>query len=220
MLISRRNFKLLIFISIHREQKLDRIYSAASGSVMASLLWKTSKSKDTIQTYVNSGHMNSFLNMANNTLLSFFETYSTKEIPSNGSFELNYITSLLGVCINIVAQKSGREFLLQREIGEELIKNIVFNLKAIRMPQGRVLKRLTLMFLYNLTFTNEGTHLMQTDYNTAENITKCFEDNNSNDIKKIAIFLLEVLLNDPPKKFKSALKEKVSIKMRCSMLCY
>lgn len=181
------------------------------GAVMATLLWKTSQSIETIHTYIESGNLNQFLNLANSTIFAFRETYGKDQLPNDESYEFKYITSLFGVCINISAQKIGREYLLEREIAEEFTTNIAAFLGEIPMPIGNRVKRLVLMLLYNLTFVRQGTVIIQNSNNIIDYTMDCFDSNHTTEIKSIAVSLINVLINDPPETFScSKVKQKVN----------
>lgn len=198
---------------LDEENTLSMTYMAAIGSVLSKMLWKTSKSLEAIETYIETGTMNHFLNLVNRTMISFRETY-TNELPDVESYEFQFILSLLGICINILAQDIGREFVLERNIRKELFNNVILYMGDIPMTNigGTLLKRLMIMFLYNMTFTKQGKFLIESFDKSAENIIKCFGANHTAEIQSLAVALINQLLKDSQRNdFCLKVREKVKL---------
>lgn len=185
------------------EDNLDALnhqssYSVAMGSVLGTMLWKTSKSQEVIETFIEAGLLNQFLNISNNTLVAFRTTYKT-ELPIAESNEHKFIFAIFGIFINIVAQRVGRDFVLERENGVEFVKDSIKYLGEITtMPSGHLLKRLILMMLYNLSITKKGALLIQVAENGVESILKCQDVNHSTEIQLLSLTLMTTLLNELP----------------------
>lgn len=167
------------------------------GATLAKMLWKTSKSQEVILTYIETGTLNQFLNVANVTLMSFIDTYR-EELPASETYEVNFILSLLGIYTNVAAQRDGRNFVLERENGVEFVKKVLLWLGELKMPNAQLLKRLILMLLYNLSITKSGAMLIEISDNGIENIMKCFDSSHTIEIQSIAISLMTSLLNELP----------------------
>lgn len=170
------------------------------GSVLGTMLWKTSKTQEVIETFIETNLLNQFLNLASNTLISFRNTYKN-ELPIAESNEHKFIFSIFGTFINIVAQKIGRNFVLEREIGVEFVKESLKYLGDITMPSGQMLKRLILMMLYNLSIFNKGAQLIEVAENGVENILKCIDENHPPEIQILALTLMTTLLKELPQEF-------------------
>jgi hypothetical protein len=167
------------------------------GSTFGTMLWKTSKTQEVIETFIEAGLLNQFMNIANNTLFSFRTTYKS-ELPIAESNEHKFIFSIFGIFINIVAQRVGRDFVLERENGVEFVKGSLKYLGEITMPSGQLLKRLILMMLYNLSITKRGAVLIQVAENGVESILKCQDENHSTEIQSLSLTLMTTLLNELP----------------------
>lgn len=179
------------------ELNVQSSYSAAMGSVLGTMLWKTSKTEQVIETYIETGTLNQFLNLVDNTLKSFKKTY-THELPMAETHEFKYLISLFGISINIVAQRIGRDYVLQRENGLSFIRRAIEYLGEIPMPKGNLLKRLILMLTYNLSITKRGAKFIQITDLAVENILKCYNENHSTDVQSLAITLMTSLLVELP----------------------
>lgn len=186
-------------------------YSAAMGSVLCTMLWKTSKSEDVINTYIETGTLSQFLNLANTTLKSFRETYEG-QLPIPETFEFKFIISLFGIAVNILAQRIGRNYVLERESGVEFIKSTLQYLGEIEMPDGQLLKRLILMMIYNVSITNRGALLIEVCENSIESILKCFNSLHTVEIQSVALSIMTSLLNElPTPEFCENVIKKVSL---------
>ncbi|XP_070491798.1 heat shock factor 2-binding protein-like isoform X2 [Chironomus tepperi] len=197
---------------LNEENTLSLTYTAAIGSVLSKMLWKTSKNQEAIQTYVETGTLNQFLNLVNRTIISFDTTYKDN-LPEVETYEFQFILSLLGICINIMAQNIGREFVLERDLGDSLVNNIILYFGNIPMSTigGPLLKRMILMILYNLTFTKQGTYLIESCEMSVGNIMKCFDSHHTAEIHSIAIFLIHQLLKDSQtNEFRLKVREQLS----------
>lgn len=177
--------------------RLQSSYSAAMGSILASMVWKTSKTEDVIKTFIDTGTLNSFLNLAHTTLTAFRETY-IDEIPKTETYEFKLILSILGIYINIAAQKIGRDFILDREIGIDFIKSALDFLVDIPIPIGTLIKRLILMLAYNISITKRGADMIELTAKGFENIFKCLDDKHPAEIQALALTLITTLLSEVP----------------------
>ncbi|CAG9806463.1 unnamed protein product [Chironomus riparius] len=182
---------------LDEETNVSLTYTAVIGSVLSKMLWKTSKNPQAIQTYIETGSMNQFLNLVNKTISSFDETYKDG-LPDVDTYEFQFILSLLGICINIMAQTVGREFVLERVTGQNLFRNVISYMGGIPMPSvgGPLLKRMIIMMLYNLTFTKQGSFLIESLENSVDNIINCFNAHHTAEIQSIAVSLISQLLKD------------------------
>lgn len=210
-------------------------YTAAMGSIMGSMLWKTSKTESVINTYISevtwwnfelSLELNSwtfqsmireFISMANVTLNSFVESYE-KKLPMVESNEFKMMISVLGkirvtfvepqtelfsssgVCVNISAHISGREFVVNEGIGITFIENILKYLGIYPMPSGHLLKRMSLMFLFNVIILRRGARIVKASPNGVANILGCLSPDHTDEIHLLVlefmVFLIEQIYTE------------------------
>lgn len=64
------------------------------------------------------------------------------------------------------------------------------------MPDGRLLKRMCLIFLYNISICKRGAVLIQTSQNGIGNILRCFGTSNTNEIQSLSLTLMISLINE------------------------
>lgn len=130
---------------------------------------------------------------------SFMESYAV-ELPLVESHEHKFAMSIIGTNINISAQRSGRDFILGDKIGITFIHNMLEHLSAFLMPSGRLLKRMSLIFLYNISICKRGAMLIQMSKNGVRNILKCLAAENTAEIQTLALTLVNSLLEEIPTK--------------------
>lgn len=172
-------------------------YAAAMGSVLTTMLWKTSKTEDVIATFIDTNTLNHFLNLAMVTMTSFRETYE-KVLPDAETNEFKFIVALLGIYINIAAQRVGRDFILDREIGIDFVKICLDYLGEIPMPSGALLKRLILMLLFNVNIDKRGAMIIEPGDKGIESILGCLNMQHTSEIQTLGLNLMEALLAEMP----------------------
>lgn len=154
--------------------------------------------------------------MSNVTFNSFMDSF-VDNLPHSDSYEYKFILSIIGnfkpllshwfyfhhshlfltgTNINISAQRIGRDFILGEKIGLTFINNILDHLNRIKMPDGRLLKRMCLIFLYNISICKRGAVLIQTSQNGLGHILRCFGNNNTNEIQSLSLTLMISLINE------------------------
>lgn len=138
-----------------------------------------------------------FLNVANLTFNSFMDTYEN-ELPLVDSREFKYAMSILGVCVNISAHEAAREVILNERIGIIFINHVMEYLKRIKMPHGRLLKRMSLMFLYNMSISKRGAVLIQHNKAAVQNIMECLSIEYTSEIQSVVLALMSSLLEEVP----------------------
>lgn len=184
---------------LKKEAIQQSTFTATMGSVLGSMLWKTSKTEDVINTLIHEEMIEDFLNIANMTLNSFIETY-TNELPMIDSREFKYAMSILGVSVNISAHKDAREVVLNERIGIIFINHVMEHLKSIKMPQGRLLTKMCLMFLYNMSISKRGAILIHQNKTGVENIMDCLGIEYTSEIQSVVLSLMSSLLEEIPTK--------------------
>lgn len=138
-----------------------------------------------------------FLNVANITLNSFIDAY-TDQLPLVDSREFKYLMSILGICVNISANKAARTVVMKERIGVIFINHVLEYLKLIKMPNGRLLKRMSLMFLYNMSISKSGALLIQQSKSGVENIMECLSSDYTSEIQSVVLSLVKSLLDEVP----------------------
>lgn len=76
------------------------------------------------------------------------------------------------------------------------INGILEYIDRIKMPEGRLLKRMCLIFLYNMSICKRGAIFIQTSQNGIANILKCFAPCNTSEIQSLSISLMISLMNE------------------------
>lgn len=179
--------------------KEQAAYSAALGSVLGTMLWKTSKDLIAIETFIESGILNQFLNLANTTIIGFRQTYNT-DLPNSETYEFKFLLSLLGIYTNLAAQSIGRDFILQRENGMEFIKTSLEYLGEIPAVNGALIKNLILMLVYNLSINKRAAPIIvNLSEKGIENIFLCFNENHPANVQQLALRLITTLLTEIPR---------------------
>lgn len=144
--------------------------------------------------------------------------YYAKEIPSTESHEYKFAMSIIGkfffqafwlrfyfrsfagTNINISAQRSGRNFFLDDKIGITFVHNMLEHLGVFLMPSSQLLKRMSLILLYNISICKRGALLIQMSKNGVGNILKCLAVENTTEIQTLALTLVNSMLEEIPTK--------------------
>ena len=108
--------------------------------------------------------------------------------------------SSVGTNINISAQRSGRNFFLDDKIGITFVHNMLEHLGVFLMPSGQLLKRMSLILLYNVSICKRGALLIQMSKNGVGNILKCLAAENTTEIQTLALTLINSMLEEIPTK--------------------
>lgn len=82
----------------------------------------------------------------NGTFSSFIKTYGEEDLPID-SDECQFVMSLLGITANATAIPEGRQFIVTRATGEDLIRNFVECFSYLRTPPRYPLWRLHFYFI-------------------------------------------------------------------------
>lgn len=110
----------------------------------------------------------------------------------------SYHWTVSGLSINISAQRTGRNFLLDDNNGLTFTNHIFEFLGVIKMPAGRLLKRMCLIFLFNLSICKRGAMMIQQSHKGVQNILKCLAAEHTSEIKSIVLTLMKSLLDEIP----------------------
>lgn len=143
------------------------------------------------------------MSVANVSLNSFMESYK-EELPLVESNEYRMMMSILGkvfrnflkqfakiffsgVCVNISAQMQGREYVVNEDIGITFIENILKFLSAYPMPTGHLLKRMSLMFVFNVIILRRGARIVKASPNGIANVLGCLSPEHSNEVQTLVL---------------------------------
>ncbi|CAG2066740.1 unnamed protein product, partial [Timema podura] len=90
-----------------------------------------------------------FLTIVNSVLRCFLQKYQ-RDVPPNGSNEMDFVKGLLGILGNISKPPAGRDFLATNEFALSLMTQFVMYLPTLPVPSGDSLKKLLLLPLFNM----------------------------------------------------------------------
>lgn len=71
-------------------------------------------------------------------------------------------------------------------------------LDQITMPEGQLLKRMSLILLFNISICKRGALLIQMSESGVENILKCLRAENTSEIQTLALTLVSSMLDEDP----------------------
>ncbi|CRK94412.1 CLUMA_CG007919, isoform A [Clunio marinus] len=179
------------------ELSMQVTFTSQMGAILGSMLWRVSKNEDSIDTFIKTNTIYEFLLMTNVTMNSFMATYKN-EMPLPESYEFKFLMSLIGITINISAHRNGRNCILNKDAGLTLFHNIFENLSRIQMPAGQLLKRMSLMCIYNLSICTQGARMINEYKNGIEIIISCLSLENTSEIQALTLSLLIALLDEVP----------------------
>lgn len=89
---------------------------------------------------------------------------------------------------------AGREFVVNEGIGITFIENILKYLGAYPMPSGHLLKRMSLMFLFNVIILRRGARIIKASPSGVANILGCLSPDHSDEIHTLVLELLVFLV--------------------------
>uniref|UniRef100_A0A8W8HLQ4 Heat shock factor 2-binding protein n=1 Tax=Magallana gigas TaxID=29159 RepID=A0A8W8HLQ4_MAGGI len=130
-------------------------YCSGLGAACCTLLWRVSRSEDTIQSILIGSKVEEFLTLVSNTLNSYVITYKS-DWPGMDSDESQFVHGLCGVITNIAASAFGRDFLITNPRGRQLVDTFISVLEEAPHGKSARLKNLILMALYNLSINQNG----------------------------------------------------------------
>ncbi|XP_043475284.1 uncharacterized protein LOC122506919 isoform X2 [Leptopilina heterotoma] len=180
-----------------KEQLLEHSkFSISLGAVLGNLLWHASKIPDVTEVWISKPYikLDEFFGAVNGTFFSFIKTYGETELPIN-SDECQFVMSLLGVTANLTV--SGKEFIVTRATGKELIKNLVEYFAYLQLATPRHAlwrcKKIILCILYNISLNVIGVELLL-DFQVADKVLReCFKESTPDDINLYCLYILDSL---------------------------
>ncbi|XP_046544415.1 heat shock factor 2-binding protein-like [Haliotis rubra] len=130
-------------------------YSSSLGSSCCTLLWRVSRSQDTVQTLLSGTKIDDFINLVTSTVESYVSAYKD-DWPQDQSDESGFILALVGIITNVAASAYGRDFLISRDSGRHLVGTFTNFLADAPLKKSARLKNLLLMALYNLSINQRA----------------------------------------------------------------
>ncbi|XP_071094675.1 heat shock factor 2-binding protein-like [Haliotis cracherodii] len=130
-------------------------FSSSLGISCCTLLWRVSRSQDTVQTLLSGTKIDDFLSLVTSTVESYVSAYKD-DWPQEQSDESGFILALVGIITNVAASAYGRDFLISRDSGRHLVDTFTNFLADAPLKKSARLKNLLLMSLYNLSINQRA----------------------------------------------------------------
>ncbi|XP_036359060.1 heat shock factor 2-binding protein-like [Octopus sinensis] len=130
-------------------------YTSSLGSACCTLLWRVSRSEESIQAILVGNKVNEFLLLVQGTLESFLTAYK-EDWPQEKTDEEHFILAMCGIITNIAASAYGRDFLVNNTYGCQIIDIFITVLAEAPNKKSTKLKNLILMSLYNISINQKG----------------------------------------------------------------
>lgn len=189
---------------------------AGIGSVLSTLLWKISKSEEITSRIISSDDGNSlrdFLFLARESLSSFMEMYKCK-MPPTESFEYKMGLGMIGILVNISGHQKGRNFIIDEQAGRQIIQLVLKNASNIDVSSGYYLKRLSIIFLYNMAISKRVIEFLQSNELGIVSVFDCIKDTQASDIQCFALkFIVTLLDESQSNEFKRKLADMIPVDM-------
>uniref|UniRef100_A0A8C4Q982 Heat shock transcription factor 2 binding protein n=1 Tax=Eptatretus burgeri TaxID=7764 RepID=A0A8C4Q982_EPTBU len=132
-------------------------YCTAFGAAACTLLWRVSRSEDTVQTILNGAKVEEFFTLTSQTLDSFMKSMIEEGKRKNIDEEENqFVLAMAGTITNVAAASCGREYLASTSAGKIVLDVFLQLLMQMGVGQCIKLKTLILMALYNVTINCNG----------------------------------------------------------------
>ncbi|XP_055626555.1 uncharacterized protein LOC129768734 isoform X2 [Toxorhynchites rutilus septentrionalis] len=182
-------------LSATRHQAVGQIEAVSwTGSIMGAMLWKSCKQHDSVKALIGTDSLRDFLVMSNCVLSSFVARQIEGTLPLPDTDDYKFIVSICGTFTNLAAFPEGRAHLATDADGLAFANNLLHAIERFMMPAGRLLKRMTLTFVYNICLEENGARFVMYDGNRLRSIINCLDLVNSEDILTLAVTLLMKLI--------------------------
>ncbi|CAI9722949.1 Hypothetical predicted protein [Octopus vulgaris] len=123
-------------------------YTSSLGSACCTLLWRVSRSEESIQAILVGNKVNEFLLLVQGTLESFLTAYK-EDWPQEKTDEEHFILAMCGIITNIAASAYGRDFLVNNTYGCQIIDIFITVLAEAPNKKSTKLKKFKLFLGYN-----------------------------------------------------------------------
>ncbi|XP_021706821.1 uncharacterized protein LOC5575281 isoform X2 [Aedes aegypti] len=183
-----------------RDQAVGQFESVSwIGSIMGAMLWKSCKQHESVKALIGTDSLRDFLGMANCVLSSFLARQGAGGAAlSSDSEDYKFLATICGCLTNLAAFPEGRTHLAIETDGLLFANNLLLALDLFRMPEGRLLKRMSLTFVFNICLENNGAKFVLGDEARLGSIVRCLDQNNSQDVLTLSVSLLVRLIKSVP----------------------
>uniref|UniRef100_A0A1B6KF78 Heat shock factor 2-binding protein n=1 Tax=Graphocephala atropunctata TaxID=36148 RepID=A0A1B6KF78_9HEMI len=176
-------------LKLKSQLKNQSSFCASMGAIMGSLMWKTSRLPNVIDTLLSTNRVSEFLCIVSGSLQSFLDTYNTS-LPDVTTNETQFILSLVGTVANMASTSDGRQFLVTDPNGRELVTQLLSTLPGVPEGSGDSLKRVILMSLYNLSINQMGLLMIMDKKDLHRELTKNIENDMNPELRLLSLRLL------------------------------
>ncbi|XP_062560779.1 uncharacterized protein LOC134225038 isoform X2 [Armigeres subalbatus] len=184
-----------------RDQAVGQFESVSwIGSIMGAMLWKSCKQHESVKSLIGTDSLRDFLGMSNCVLSSFVARQGASGAAklSSDSEDYKFMATICGCLTNLAAFPEGRTYLAVETDGLLFANNLLLALELFRMPEGRLLKRMSLTFVFNICLENNGAKFVLGDEGRFGSIVRCLDQGNSEDVLTLAASLLVRLIKAVP----------------------
>lgn len=171
---------------------------ASLGSVLSTLLWKISQSEEITHRIINSEEgdtLRDFLFLAHMALTSFMHEYKDK-LPPTTSSEFRMGLGIVGLLVNISGHSKGRTFLVEEAAGRQVVQVIIESVEQIDIVSGYLIKRLAMVFLFNMSISKRGSQLLGEQEKGIISVFNCVKETSAADIQCFSVKIILSLLDD------------------------
>nr|XP_029721434.1 uncharacterized protein LOC109407907 isoform X1 [Aedes albopictus] len=170
------------------------------GSIMGAMLWKSCKQHESVKALIGTDSLRDFLGMANCVLSCFLAHQgAVGEVAlSSDSEDYKFLATICGCLTNLAAFPEGRAYLAVETDGLLFAHNLLLAMELFRMPEGRLLKRMSLTFVFNICLENNGAMFVLGDEKRLGSVVRCLDQANSQDVLTLAVSLLVRLIKSVP----------------------
>ncbi|XP_078676354.1 heat shock factor 2-binding protein-like isoform X1 [Branchiostoma floridae x Branchiostoma belcheri] len=137
-------------------------YSASVGAASCTLLWRVSRSPESVDAMLKGSMVSEFLQLVGQTVQSYVTDCREREPPEEDSQEVLFVLALAGTVTNIAASAYGRDFLMSSPAGRSVVDVLVSCLSEAPIGTCDQLRNLVLMALYNLSINQKGLQYLST----------------------------------------------------------
>lgn len=167
---------------------------------MGAMLWKSCKQHESVKALIGTDSLRDFLGMANCVLSSFVARQGSgcSASLSSESEDYKFLATICGALTNLAAFPEGRAHLATETDGLLFANNLLLAVELFRMPEGKLLKRMSLTFVYNICLENNGARFIIGDESRFGSVVRCLDLTNSEDVLTLTVGLLMRLIKAVP----------------------
>lgn len=178
---------------------------------MGAMLWKSCKQHESVKALIGTDSLRDFLGMANCVLSSFVSRQGSGAVNlSSESEDYKFLATICGALTNLAAFPEGRTHLATETDGLLFANNLLLAVELFRMPEGKLLKRMSLTFVYNICLENNGARFIIGDESRFGSVVRCLNLINSEDVLTLTVGLLMRLIKAVPDfRMKAAIASRI-----------